>query len=257
MSDLRGKFVWHELMTTDMAAAEAFYRHVVGWGAQDSGMPGMAYTLVSVGDRPIGGLMTIPDDAAKMGARPSWIGYVAVDNVDGEADRVTALGGRVLRAPADIPGVGRFAIVADPQGAVLALFRGAMAEPPPPLAEGTPGTVGWNELFAEDREAAFTYYSELFGWKKGEAIDMGPMGLYQLYGTADTTLGGMMTKPTQMPMSFWLYYVNVENIDAAVERVKEKGGAIANGPMQVPGGSWIVQSFDPQGAMFALVGPRH
>lgn len=257
MSDWRGKFVWHELMTTDMAAAEAFYCHVVGWTAQDSGMPGMAYTLLRAGDTHIGGLMTVPEDAAKMGARPSWIGYVAVDNVDGEADRVTALGGRVLRAPADIPNVGRFAVVADPQGAVLALFKGATAEPPPTAAPGAPGTVGWNELMAADREAAFAYYSELLGWQKGDAIDMGPMGVYQLYGTADMTLGGMMTKPAEMPMPFWTYYFNVEDIDAAVARVKEKGGMIANGPMQVPGGSWITQGFDPQGAMFALVGPRH
>jgi predicted enzyme related to lactoylglutathione lyase len=258
MTDMRGKFVWYELMTSDMAAAESFYCDVVGWTAKDSGMPGMAYTLFSVDDAMIGGLMTVPEEAVKMGARPSWIGYVAVADVDAEAQRVTALGGQVYRAPDDIPGVGRFAIVADPQGAVLSLFRGARDEPPPPLPPfGAPGIVNWHELHAADWEKAFAYYAELFGWTKSEAIDMGPMGTYQLYASGELTLGGMMNKQPQAPMPYWMYYVNVDDIDAAAARVTEKGGMVAFGPSQVPGGSWIVQGFDPQGALFGLVGPKH
>lgn len=256
MSDFTGRFVWYELMTTDMVGAEAFYRHVVGWGAQPSNLEAMAYTMFTLNDVGIGGLMAIPPDACAAGARPGWMGYVAVPDVDAEAARVEALGGHIHRHAADIPGVGRFAIVSDPQGGMLALFRGLMDSPPPLPPPGTPGLTGWHELFATDREAAFGYYEALFGWRKYETHDMGPMGIYQLYGTADVTLGGMMTKPPQMPHAVWLYYFNVDDIDAAKARVEEHGGTVMNGPIQVPGGIWILQCLDPQGAMFALVGPR-
>jgi len=255
MSSSYGKFVWYELMTTDTAAAEAFYKSVIGWSARDAGMPGMFYTIISAGDVPIGGLMEVPERARLSGARPAWMGYVAVDDVDASAAQVTRAGGGVHRGPDDIPGVGRFAVASDPQGAMFVLFKG-MGEAPGPVAPGTPGHAGWRELLAADREAAFGFYSKLFGWTKAEAIDMGPMGVYQLYAKGDQTLGGMMTKPDAVPAPFWLYYFNVESITAAVARVNAAGGQVVNGPLEVPGGSWIVQCVDPQGAMFALVGPR-
>src|SRR3954464_12155051 len=125
MPNSQANFVWHELMTTDADAAEAFYRDVVGWRTQDAGMPGMRYTILSVGEAGVGGIMTLPPDACAAGARPGWIGYVGVDDVDAYAQRVKAAGGTVHKPPADIPGVGRFAVVADPQGANFVLFKGA------------------------------------------------------------------------------------------------------------------------------------
>ncbi len=256
MSKSNGKFVWYELMTTDVAGAENFYRDVIGWGAQDAGMPDMSYTLFSVGPTRIGGMMALPESACAAGARPGWIGYVAVDDVDASATQVTKAGGAVHRAPADIPGVGRFAIVADPQGAVLALFKGASEAEPEPAPLGTAGHAGWRELQAVDREAAFAFYAGLFGWTKDEAIDMAPMGVYQLFSAGDGAIGGMMTKLEAVPVPFWLYYFNVDDIDAAQGRIEATRGQILNGPMEVPGGRFILQCLDPQGAMFALVGPR-
>jgi uncharacterized protein len=255
MSSSHGKFVWYELMTTDTKPAQGFYCSVMGWNARDSGMPGMSYTILSAGESGVGGLMDVPKEARDAGARPGWMGYVGVDDVDASAAKAKQEGGTIHRPADDIPGVGRFAIISDPGGATLCLFKGAGEPPMPPPPPGTPGTAGWRELYAADREAAFAYYAKLFGWTKAEHHDMGPMGIYQMFATGGETIGGMMTKPPSMPVPCWLYYFNVDGIDAAVKRV-QAGGAILNGPMEVPGGSWIVQCRDPQGGMFCLVASR-
>lgn len=250
------QFVWYDLMTTDAAAAQAFYRAVAGWGMQDAGMTDRSYTILSVKETPIGGLMPMPPDASAAGAKPCWNGYVGVDDVDAFAARVKQAGGAVHHGPEDIPNVGRFAVVADPHGASLILFKGSTDDQPKPAAVGTPGHIGWRELHAGDQKRDFAFYAGLFGWTKAEAIDMGQMGVYQLFAAGDAAIGGMMTKTDAVPAPFWLYYVNVDNIDAAASRVTENRGQVLNGPHEVPGGAWIVQCRDPQGAMFALVGPK-
>jgi len=253
MPETHGNFVWYELMTTDAKAGEAFYRDVVGWGAQKAGVPGVDYTLLTAGSTPTAGMMTMPAEVCAAGWRPGWMGYVAVDNVDATARRVIELGGRVYKEPQDIPGVGRFAVVADPQGAAFALIKWETPHEDVAAAPGTPGHAGWRELYAGDLTTAFEFYSRLFGWTKASAIDMGPMGTYQLFGLGGEPMGGMMTKCEQIPQPGWNYYFNVDGAGAAAERVKKKGGQILNGPLEVPGGSWVVQGRDPQGATFALV----
>lgn len=251
-----GRFLWCELMTTDTDAAQAFYGKVVGWGATPMPMPGMMYTIFKAGELPVGGLMTLPEEARAMGTPPMWMGYVGVDDVDAATAKVQKLGGKVYVEPQDIPEVGRFSVIADPQGAAVALFKPGSPPPENRPAEGTPGLFGWHELYANDWQKAFDFYSDMFGWKKAEAVDMGPMGTYQTFGLGGPSFGGMFNKPPAVPMPFWLYYVNVADIDAATARVKDAGGEVLNGPMEVPGGMWIVQGKDPQGVMFALVGPR-
>jgi predicted enzyme related to lactoylglutathione lyase len=253
MSSKQNPFVWYDVMTTDTTAAEAFYSKVVGWDIKDSGMPDRYYGVLSAGGAMVGGLMPIPEDARAMGAQPAWMGYIGVDDVDDYAERVKAAGGAILRDCADIPGVGRFAVAADPHGAGFILFKPNTDQAPAPAPMGAPGHVGWRELHAGDGPSAFDFYSGLFGWTKEEAIDMGAMGIYQTFKTAGEQGGGIMTKMPQSPRPFWLYYFNVDAIDAASTRVKDAGGQIINGPMQVPGERWIVQGLDPQGAMFALL----
>lgn len=255
MSTPACQFAWYELMTTEPSAAETFYRNVFGWQMQDAGMPGGAYTLLSAGTTMIGGLMGLTPDMRAAGARPGWIGYVGVPDVDASAARVLRMGGQQHRAAQDIPGVGRFAVMADPHGAAFVLFKGN-GVPPAPVAPGTPGHIGWHELQAGTLDAAFTFYAEMFGWTRGEAIDMGAMGTYQLFNAGADAIGGMMTKLPEVPVPFWLYYVNVAGVDATLARVTAGGGKLLSGPMQVPGGSWIAQCVDPQGAMFAFVGPK-
>ncbi|MGX1305833.1 putative enzyme related to lactoylglutathione lyase [Amorphus suaedae] len=255
MSMSQGDFCWYELMTSDPKAAVAFYTTTIGWEATDSGMPGMDYTLLGVGPHRIAGVMSIPERAAQSGAQPAWMGYIAVADVDAMADTFAKAGGAIHHAPEDIPGIGRFAVVGDPQGAVICLFRGDGA-PPPSLPAGSAGTFGWHELLTDDPEAAFAFYASHFGWEKMEAMDMGDMGVYQIFGKAGTMVGAMMRRPPQVPVCAWGYYINVEAIDAAIERLKTAGGQVVNGPMEVPGGMWIVQGFDPQGAYFAMVAPK-
>ena len=202
-------------------------------------------------------MVTLQGAGRDAGIRPGWIGYVAVDDVDAFAARVAAGGGRVLWPATDIPAIGRFAYVADPQGAVFTLFMPLPGAPAPPEAEATPGRIGWHELHAADREGAFAFYAGLFGWTKTQAIDMGPMGTYQTFAAGGTGMtGGMMRKGDTIPAPCWLYYINVDDIDAAVGRAKASGGRLLQGPHQVPGGSWIAQCLDPQGTLFAMVGPN-
>jgi predicted enzyme related to lactoylglutathione lyase len=246
-------FVWYELMTSDPKAAEDFYKYVVGWSARDAGMPNFPYTLFSAGDELIAGMMALSKEACEAGVRPAWLGYVGVDDVDGFAQRATRAGAKIHHGPEDIPGVGRFAVLADPQGAVFALFKASTPSPSPALMK--PGHIGWHELHASDGARAFEFYSGLLGWGKGEAMNMGPIGIYQLFNAGGPAIGGMFTKPPHEPTPHWLYYFSVPAIEDAVARVKEKSGKVTNGPTEVPGGAFIIHGLDPQGAMFALVAP--
>jgi uncharacterized protein len=256
MVNSQGRFVWYELMTTDTEAAKAFYANVVGWGTQDASIPGMAYTLFTAGEASVSGLMDLPEAARRRGGKPNWIGYVGANDVDATADRIKQLGGSVHAPPKDIPNISRFSVVADPQLAKLGLLNWLKPGQDEPAELGALGRVGWYELLAADWEKAFAFYGQLFGWQKAGAVDIGAMGTYQLFSAEGQTIGGMFTKPRIVSTPFWLYYFNIGDIDVAVEGVMAGNGQIVNGPMEVPGGRWIVQCTDPQGAMFALVGKR-
>jgi hypothetical protein len=241
-------FAWYELMTTDMAAATAFYGTVVGWNAVQA-TP--AYAILRTAGGSVGGLLDMPEPARKAGAGPAWFGYIGVEDVDAHARRVEAAGGAIHRPPEDIPGgVGRFAMVADPQGAVFVLFA-PQAGAETPVREG-PGTCGWRELMAGDGRSAFDFYAAMFGWTRSTAHDMGPMGVYQIFAIDGVDAGGIMTKPATTPGPHWNYYFRVPGAAAAAGRVAQTGGQVINGPMQVPGGGWVLQGLDPQGALFAL-----
>lgn len=249
-----GRFLWYELATTDAAAAKAFYADVVGWGTQDASTPGAAYTLFTAGETAVAGLTGLPAEARTMGAQPRWIGYVGVDDVDAATGKYKQLGGTVYVPPTDVPGISRFAIVADPQMATLALVKWRDGGERQPAAPGVPGHVGWHELYAASWEKAFVFYSELFGWQKVDA-GVGGTGKYQLFAAAGQPIGSMSTRPATVPAPFWLYYFNVGDIDATAARVKAGGGQIVEGPVEAQGGNRIARCVDPQGAMFALAGP--
>ena len=252
----QGRFCWYELMTTDQAGAKAFYTKVVDWGTQDMPMPGMTYTMFRAGETPVSGLMDLPEPARKMGVPPCWIGYVAVDDVDAAANKAKTLGGQVHVPPTDIPDVGRFAAIADPQGAALSIFKGKPGSEMPMPRQDMTGGIGWHELYSANWQKGFEFYNAMFGWQKGDAMDMGAMGTYQIFKSGDIQLGGMMNKPAEMPVSAWTYYLNVADIDTATARVTQSGGQVMMGPIQVPGGDWVIHGRDPQGAAFALFGKK-
>ena len=251
-------FVWYDLMTPDVSAATDFYTAVIGWIAADSGLTDRTYTLLSAngpaGPAMVAGLMGTPE--TMKGAPSAWNGHIGVENVDAFAQRVVAAGGKIYRAPEDVPlGIGRFSVVADPGGASFILFCPGNASQGPPSAApfGTPGFVGWHELHAADGVAAWDFYSDLFGWTRDAAHDMGPMGVYQTFAAGGPAIGGMMTKMPQMPgPPAWVFYINVDSVSAAMERIKAAGGKVVRGPQEVPGGAFIAQAFDPQGAFFAV-----
>lgn len=254
-------FVWVELLTPDLQAAAKFYETAVGWRVV-SHPASDEYKVVGMGEpqRGVGGIMSLSPQMLQAGARAGWMGYLAVDDVDAAAAAVAADGGAVLRAPGDLPGVGRFCVIADPQGAEMYLFK-----PVPPvdgiLAPLTPGAIGsasWYELHATDGDAAWGFYSRQFGWQQAGAMDMGSMGSYRMFKTNDQPMmGGMMTMAPPMKASgappAWLYYFQVDNIHAAKARIESAGGTVIHGPSEVPGPQWVMQAFDPQGSMFAVV----
>ena len=253
MVERQPRFGWYELLTTDLAAAQSFYGAVLGWQTRSAATPRFDYRLFTMGERAVCGLMELPPEGRRMGAAPRWVGYVVVDDLESMVTRLSRLGGAVYVPPTET-NIGRVSIVRDPQGATLALAEELKVAQQP--AEPDPsGGVGWHELLATDVKAAFAFYNGLFGWERAQPL-AGVMDSYQLLSAGGHTIGGMFNKLPIVPFPFWLYYFNVDAVDAAAARVKKGGGKIANGPLEVPGGSWIVQCFDPQGAMFALVGSK-
>jgi uncharacterized protein len=250
------RFVWYELHTPDAAPAETFYRGVLGWGAQDAGVPNRRYTLVTVAGIPIGGLLQKPATGFTSGEKARWMGYIGVEDLDAFSQRLKQSGGFVHRAPEDIPGVGRFAVVADPQGAIFVLFQppNGVQQPERPAA-GTPGTAAWHDLAAVEWQSDFTFYADLFGWSKSQAIDMGPNGVYQIFAAGSEPIGGMTNRMDPSQSAGWLFYFNVDGIESAIARVKQHGGTVVHGRSVVPGGQQIAHCLDPQGAIFGIVGP--
>jgi predicted enzyme related to lactoylglutathione lyase len=232
-------------MTPDPEAAKAFYTKVTGWGTQPFGD---SYTMWTAGAAPIGGVMALPDPSAPVG----WLTYISVPDVQASAAQAQSLGGRIVKPPAAIPEVGTFAIVSDPQGAMFCLFTWATARSSDDRAANV-GEFSWHELATTDWRGAWAFYEAMFGWEKRAEHDMGPMGIYLLFGVGGLEAGGMFNKTAETPgPPAWLHYVRVDNADAAAERVTAAGGTVINGPMDVPGGDRIAQCVDPQGAMFAV-----
>jgi len=245
-----GNFVWYENLTKDVKGSIAFYTEVVGWKTQPFDDTGH-YTMWVSGQGPLGGVMTLPDQAAKMGVPPHWMGHVQVANVDQSASQVKTLGGKVYKDPEDIPNVGRFAVIADPQGASLLIFTPKQSMT---LHDtNKPGEVCWHELLTSDAKAGFEFYSKLFGWKILQEMEMGPMGTYRIFGIGEQRFGGCMTVPKGNPMPpAWLYYFDVPELEAAIARATKRGAKVMNGPMDIPGGARIAQLVDPLGAAFAM-----
>jgi len=257
MTEMQGTPCWYELGTSDLEGAQRFYGALLGWSVKDAGMPGFDYRLASHGGDLVAGMMALADQTGA--PPPNWTIYFAVDDCDGTAAAVTAAGGKVYVEPADIPGTGRFAVLADPQGAVFGVLQ------PLPMEEGSEGGNAfdqkkeshgnWNELMTSDPEAGFGFYSGLFGWTKSTAVDMGDLGTYQVFAHQGADIGGMMGLGNS-PVPCWLAYFGVNGVDAAIGRIGDNGGKLVHGPHEVPGGAFIAVAQDPQGAYFAVVGPK-
>ncbi|MFN0193753.1 MAG: VOC family protein [Aestuariivirga sp.] len=244
------KFVWYDLMTPDVKSAAAFYEKVVGWKVADSGMPGMDYWIITMNGDQVGGMMPPPPTAK--GRPPMWNGYIASKDVDADSKKAKKLGGMICQDPMDIPGVGRFSVIADPAGATFLLFKDTSGQEQKEMPMGTAGHIAWRELTHDGLDKVWPFYEKMFGWTKTEAYEMGPDYTYQTFSAGDGMIGGMGPMMPDGPPCAWSYYFAVPALDAALEIAKANGGKVVNGPMEVPGNTWIANCIDPQGALFSL-----
>ncbi len=252
MANHQGDYIWYELITTDATGAAAFYGAVIGWTAQ-AYPGGMAdYQLFSTAHGPVAGFMS-NEKCPEM--RTGWLGYIAVDDVDAKAAEIVQAGGFVRMEAMDIPGVGRMAMVTDPQGAPFYIMRGASEGTSNSFDQAKTGHGNWNELTTSDQPGALAFDEAMFGWTKSRVVPMGPMGDYQLIAQNGQDIGGVMTRPPGGPPPSWCYYFGVPDIEAAAKAVVDAKGSILHGPVDVPGGARIIVASDPQGGIFGAVGP--
>jgi predicted enzyme related to lactoylglutathione lyase len=247
-----GRFSWYDLMTPDPDAAKAFYTEIAGWGTDVWEGGENPYVMFTNNQKPLGGVMSLPPELVAQQIPPHWITYVYTPDIAGTCAKAEELGGKIMHPVTDIPTVGKFAVLADPQGAVIALFT-AVEEAPgsddPPLK----GDFSWHELATTDWEGAWDFYSKLFGWQATETMDMGEGNMYHMYGRGAHPLGAMFNKPPEMPgPPAWMLYISVDDVNASAEQIKNLGGQILHGPEPVPGGDLIAYCMDPQGAAFAI-----
>ena len=244
-------FVWYELVTSDLNGAQDFYRAVLGWDtAPFPTAAGPAYRIFSAAGRGVGGLMPLPEGVHA----PFWLGYVGVADCDAAAARAVGAGAALHRMM-DLPDVGKIALIGDPQGVGYAMIQGYSDKPSTAFDQALPGHGNWHELTSPDPVAGFDYYAGQHGWTRGRTMPMGPMGDYQLFQADGVDIGGMMKAPDGFKPG-WTFYFGVTDIDAANEAIVANGGTVLHGPADVPGGAWIVQFADPQGARAAVVGPQ-
>ncbi len=255
-TDTHGSPCWFELGTPDRTAAARFYEPLFDWRFTDAGVPDMEYHVASQGSAMVAGMMPI---MGPEGTPPNWLTYFAVRDADETTAEATRAGGTVLVPVQDIPNTGRFAVLADPTGAVFGILEPAPMDTPLnpddyAWHQQKAGRGRWVELMSSDPAAAFDFYARLFGWTKGDAVDMGPMGTYQLFAHQGTDIGGMMGLG-DAPVSCWLPYFGVDvSVSAVITDITARGGTVHHGPIEVPGGAYIAVAQDPQGAWFAVVG---
>lgn len=262
-SSNQGGFIWYELMTSDAKAAGDFYSAVIrGWTFGDRVPTDVDYRMVQRSDGGnAGGVLVLTDEMRSGGARPMWLGYLHVNNVDATVEAIKDEGGQSMMEPWDQAGVGRLAMVTDPQGAPFYLMNPLPPEHDPNAASDVfsvdqPEHVRWNELSTSDPDGAIAFYTRHFGWTQEGDMDMGEFGKYRFVQKDSVSIGAIMPRMPNMPASMWTYYIGVDDIDRSVAAINDNGGKVLNGPMEIPGGEFAVFGMDPQGASFGLVGPR-
>ncbi|TPG40527.1 VOC family protein [Sphingomonas koreensis] len=257
MSNVEGQIIWHELVVADVDAALSFYPPITGWSATKRVVGGAEQAIFEVQSKSIATVVNLSLRAGVPAGAAGWISYALTGDVDKATEKATALGGLVILAAMTTTDVGRFAIIEDPLGASIGLFAPARVEGDSTWqSDQRTGQVGWRELYTTDVDAALDFYSEMFGWKRDQAFEMGPAGTYQTVSVGGQPIGGMMRRPEVVPQNLWSPFIQVADIEDAERRVREHNGSIVDGLRPVPGGNWTVKCTDNQGRMFALSGRK-
>lgn len=241
-----GRFVWHDLMTTDAEKSKAFYTALFDWQVEARPMQGFTYHMIQVGPGPVGGIVE-----EKNIPMSHWMPYVAVDDVDAAAEKIEQHGGSVCVPPTDIPQTGRFAVVGDPLGAYFSIYKGNPESPGFDPDLPVPGRICWNEVLTTDDQKAQAFYGAVFGWRD-DPKDMGPMGTYHCQTLGDKQVGGLMKNPMNGAPSCWLVYFLVEDLAAATVKAKELGANAMMENTPIPDVGAFSMLADPVGAVFAL-----
>jgi predicted enzyme related to lactoylglutathione lyase len=238
-------FCWIELGTSDAAGARAFYTGLFGWSVNEFPMGEMGtYNIFQKDGKDAAAMYQM--GAQQAGMPPSWLSYIEVASADEATEQAKGLGGNVVHGPFDVYDLGRMTLLADPQGAMFAMWetksRGGLG------IGNQPNTLCWNELQARDLEAAKKFYAPLFGWRLKESPEYTELHL------GEKAIGGMMTSqaPPEVP-SYWLPYFAVEDCDASAARAESLGGRLLMPPMDIPNVGRFTVVSDPQGAMFAII----
>ena len=264
MTAQTANFIWYELMTSDANAAAKFYSDVIGWQIprEPMGPPGgMDYRPIGRSDGGMaGGVLQLSGDMAAHGARPTWVGYLYVPDVEAAAKAMEADGARVLMPKKTLP-VGDIVMMADPMGAPFYVMRPI---PPPDQPDKQSDVfhptqaqhVRWNELQSADLPRALQFYAKHFGFSLGETLSMGELGNYHFIDHGGVRIGGMMPKPAPGVPGGWQFYFGVPSVLGAQRAIQAGGGKVVVDLHQVPGGDWVLTAVDPQGAPFCVVGPK-
>ena len=238
-----GTFVWHENVSSDPKRAQDFYTQLFGWSIEHFKAGDFDYPMISANGQMHGGFPPVPE-----GTPPHWVGNVQVESVDDTIEKAKAAGGEVVAGPTDIPEVGRYAALKDPQGAIIVAFQ--------PGGEGPmgAGVFVWDELGTQDVEGSEQFYGEVFGWTTSEMGE--EYGGYKIFNRGDKGVGGMMKMPEPTIPSMWVPYVAVEDADATVAKAKELGGSTIVESMDVPNVGRIAVLKDPLEAVFGIIKPE-
>jgi uncharacterized protein len=250
-----GQFTWLDLMTNDPKGAVPFYKKVLGWETEDWERPGIPpYTMWKANGESFGGTAEHSEEAQKMDAPPMWLGYISTADIDASLEKAASLGAKIYVGKTEIPETGSFAVLADPQGATVALFH---RSPPREGGDGALQILSWTELMTTDVEGACDFYGKLCGWNKTDSMEMpNGGGIYQMVGSGGKSIGGIMKKNPDLPVAAWAYYFKVDDAHKRVEAATKAGAKVMYGPMEVPGGDLAAMLLDPRGAAFGIVSPK-
>lgn len=244
-----GRFVWHDLMSVDPEQSKAFYTELFGWRVVPTDMGPMGiYEMLHAGGTPIGGIVELKGEGTD-GVPSHWIGYVNTDDIDTCLQRSGAGGGKTCVPTTEIPDTGKFALITDPQGALISPYQNTMHDAPP-LPEKPPvGHFCWEELHTSDPAAAKAFYGETFGWTFRDADIDG----YHVIAAGGLDIGGMLQLDPDSPAPpAWLTYVRVEDADACAARALELGATTLAPPSEIPGVGRYAALQSPEGATFAI-----
>lgn len=254
---LPGKFIWHDLISDDVAATERFYSGLFAWKFTELPLPGAQYWMITLHGEPVGGMV---NQASLPASRDisQWVSVLSSPDIDASARRVAERGGRVLRAPVAIGTRGHIAVFADPQGAIFAALETLTGDPADSAASPPAGGFLWHELWTPDPDAAQGFYASLSGLQSNGAETTGASGLavsYFLLSAGEHVRAGIRSRPSPDVPPVWMPYLRLRtlaDLEDVLGRVPGLGGEVLVPAIKRPAGGYMALIGGPSGAPIAL-----